>query len=137
MANEFPFFNKTVLGFENIAREAERLAKFDIHYPPYNVSVDEDETNYTIQLAVAGFKRSDLTVKLEDRKLVVSGKVEANDKPDVKYVHRGISSKKFTREFSLAEHLEVIGVSLEDGILSISLEKQVPEEAKPKTFEIK
>lgn len=137
MANDFQFFNKTVLGFENVLREAERIAKFDVQYPPYNVSVDADEMHYVIELAVAGFQKSDLSVKVEDRVLLVSGKKEQVDSTDVKYVHQGISSKKFTRQFSLAEHLEVVGVKLENGILSISLEKQIPDEAKPKTFDIK
>ena len=103
-------------------------------YPPHNV-VKLDEDNFVIELAVAGFDTKELGIETVENSLVITG--EKHDKDEREYSHKGISTRKFTRRFSLAEHVHVSGASLEHGILSISLERQIPEEKKPRTIKIK
>lgn len=137
MGNMNSIFNRTILGMDRLLEDAERFAKLgEASYPPYNVFTNKDETHYTIEVAVAGFSKDELEVALDDGTLTISGKSTSNEKPDVTFVHRGISTKKFTRKFKLMEHLEVQSVGLKDGILRVELIKNIPDAAKPKTFTI-
>jgi molecular chaperone IbpA len=106
-------------------------------YPPYNViKVDDDE--FWLEFAVAGFSKEEIKVTTKDGKLTISGERQDNPLPDGGvYVHKGIASRKFTRTFSLPQYFEVVNVTMEDGILYINLLEDVPEEKKPKEFEIK
>ena len=128
-----PFF----IGFN---RELDRLSKVHSHassstYPPYNVIETDDEDTYVIEIAVAGFAKEDLEITVKDQTLTVKG--EMKDPEHTKFVHKGIAARKFTREFALGEHIEVIGAKVENGMLEIVLERIVPEEEKPKTIKIK
>lgn len=102
-------------------------------YPPHNVIKHSDDS-FEIAIAVAGFCRDDLTVTLEKSQLTVEGKDQSTK--EVQYIHKGIGTRKFKKSFDLAEHIVVNNVLLENGILSISLKKIIPEELKPKVFEI-
>jgi molecular chaperone IbpA len=93
-----------------------------------------DEDRFVIELAVAGFAESELDIETVENSLVITG--EKSEKDEREYAHKGISARKFTRRFTLAEHVVVSGASLQNGILSISLEKQVPEEKKPRKIVI-
>lgn len=104
------------------------------NYPPHNV-VQYDETHYAIELAVAGFAESEVTVELNKNVLTVRGEQSVIE-ADVTYIHKGISNRDFTRTFPLADHIEVTGARVRNGILTISLEHTVPEELKPKTIAI-
>lgn len=135
----YNFTNRTILGMERFFEEVENFAKLgEVAYPPYNVITNKDETSYTIEVAVAGFSKDDVSVSLDDGVLIISGKLENTNtqSEDVTYVHKGISAKKFTRKFKLMEHLEVERVSLMNGVLRVQLVKNIPEAAKPKTFTI-
>lgn len=102
-------------------------------YPPYNIEVIGDN-NYNIALAVAGFSDQDLDITVEKGLLTIRGK---NSKEQAgKYLHQGIANSTFEQKFNLAEHVEVTGAELHDGLLSISLVKEVPEAMKPKTIAI-
>ena len=129
-----PFF----IGFN---RELDRLSRVHSHasnstYPPYNVIKTDDEDKFIIEIAVAGFAKEDLDITMKDQTLVIKGEIKDN-KDDAKFVHRGIAARKFTREFALGEYIEVSGAKVENGMLTIDLERIVPEEEKPKTIKIK
>ena len=102
-------------------------------YPPYNIEI-LDENKYAITLAVAGFLEEELDIKVEKGTLCVHG--EKKTKDEHKYLHQGINVAQFKREFSLADYVEVSGASLSNGLLSISLVKEIPEAMKPKTIAI-
>ncbi len=109
--------------------------RFDA-YPPYNIEkVGEDD--YKIVMAVAGFTLNDLTITAENENLTVSGKrEEKEDKETRTFLHRGIATRAFTRTFRLADHIKVTGAEMADGLLTVNLVREVPEEAKPRMIPI-
>ena len=104
-------------------------------YPPYNIN-KLDEFNYQIEMALAGFSKSDIEVKTVDGQLTIKS-IESETKDEKETLHRGISKRKFSRTFTLADDIKVNGAELKDGMLLIDLEKIVPEEKKPRTIDIK
>lgn len=112
-------------------------AKVTGNFPPYNLTKNEDATQYNLTLAVAGFDPEDIDVSVENNKLMIKGQAQAKNLPDgVSYVHKGIAERVFTKEFSLGEYVEVTSVTYENGLLDISLQLRVPEHKKPKKFSI-
>ncbi len=108
----------------------------DSKYPPHDI-IKYSDTKYMLTLALAGFKRSDLTIKLEDKTLTVSGLQKANeDEPVATYMHRGISARAFERTFTLAEHAVISDATYEDGLLSITIDIEVPDQLKPRIIDI-
>ena len=111
-------------------------------YPPHDLLKHSDDL-YVLNIAVAGFKRYDLKVHCEGRALEVSGTMSESVEPDengnktYEYVHQGIAKRDWVKKFNLAEYIEVKNVVLEDGILRIELVRNIPDNAKFKTFEIK
>ena len=105
------------------------------NYPPYNV-IKVDEDNFIVELAVAGFSKTDIDVSTADGKLTVKGELTTEDK-DSKFIHRGIAARKFTREWALGEYMEVKAAELKDGMLKIDIVRILPEEKKPKTIKVK
>jgi molecular chaperone IbpA len=105
------------------------------NYPPYNV-IKVDEDNFVVELAVAGFAKTDIDVSTADGKLTVKGELNTEDN-DSKFIHRGIAARKFTREWALGEYMEVKAAELKDGMLKIDIIRILPEEKKPKTIKIK
>ncbi len=102
-------------------------------YPPYNI-IKNDEDSYTVEMAVAGFHKEDLTIKLQDSVLTVEGdRAQASDR---EYLHKGIGTRSFTQTFVLAEYVEISKASLIDGVLTIDLIRELPEAKKAKTIEI-
>jgi len=127
-----PFF----IGFN---RQVARMNEVHNHavqqsYPPFDI-VKIDDDNFCINLAVAGFSKNDLSVSVEDQTLIIKGEIE-NDSED-KFIHKGIATRKFTRHFSLAEYIEVKSAEVENGMLCIMLEREIPEAKKPKQIKIK
>ena len=104
-------------------------------YPPYNIN-RIDDLNYQIEMALAGFSKTDIDIKYVDNQLTIKS-VDSEDKEEKETLHRGISKRKFSRTFTLAEDIKVNGAELKDGMLLIELEKIVPEEKKPRTIDIK
>jgi molecular chaperone IbpA len=102
-------------------------------YPPYNIE-RRDENNYRITLAVAGFAEKELNIEVRDRVLTIEGKREEETKTS--FLHQGIAGRSFQRHFQLAEHVEVKGAKLENGLLHVDLERIVPEERKPRRIAI-
>ena len=105
------------------------------NYPPYNV-IKVDEDNFVVELAVAGFAKTDIDLSTADGKLIVKGELNTEDN-DSKFIHRGIAARKFTREWALGEYMEVKSAELKDGMLKIDIVRILPEEKKPKTIKIK
>jgi molecular chaperone IbpA len=103
------------------------------NYPPYNiVQVNEDE--YFIELAVAGLDENDIEITQDQNTLVITGAIEVSE--DFNYLHKGIAGRNFRREFTLADHVEVVNADLKKGILLINLKRELPEAMKPKTIAI-
>ena len=109
--------------------------KQTVSYPPYNIN-RIDDLNYQIEMALAGFSKTDIDIKYADNQLTIKS-VDSEDKEEKETLHRGISKRKFSRTFTLAEDMKVNGAELKDGMLLIELEKIVPEEKKPRTIDIK
>ena len=117
--------------FDRLSRTASNLTNNS--YPPHDI-VQHSDTSYTISVAVAGFREDELDVSVENNVLTISG--TQKDRDEVNYVYKGISSKSFSKVLSLAEHVVVQGATYADGLLSIDIAVEVPEELKPRKIEI-
>ena len=117
---------------EVFSRFEESFKNVETAFPPYNLRKLNDD-QFVIELAVAGFNKNDISVTEEDGNLIVKG-----EQPEAEgdYIHKGIAGRKFTKTFSLAEHMEVTGADIKDGILYIGVMRNIPEHKKPKTIEI-
>jgi molecular chaperone IbpA len=125
--------NPYMIGWDTFFPKLETLAKTNsTSFPPYNVR-KVDDNNFIIELAVAGYNKSNLSITEEDCCVTVEGELpETNDE----YLHKGIAGRKFTRTFSLAEYMVTKECHLVDGMLLISIEKLIPDEKKPKAIQI-
>ncbi len=133
-----PLFRSTV-GFDRLNRlmESARAPENDSAYPPYNIE-KTDDNHYRITVAVAGFSEDDLDVTVKDNALSISGKIKHAEDGEAKrqFLHRGIAGRAFRLNFALADAVIVHSADLENGLLHVSLERVVPEEAKPRKIEI-
>lgn len=105
------------------------------NYPPYNI-IKIDDDNYKIEVAVAGFTKGEIDVQTHDGQLIIKGEKEDQEVLDVNYLHSGIGNRKFLRTFELSDYVEVASAEVKDGILTVDLERHVPESMKPKTIDI-
>ncbi|MFQ5508263.1 MAG: Hsp20 family protein [Leptospirillia bacterium] len=131
-----PLFRSTI-GFDRLAGlmdSAMADAGQSPGYPPYDVEVIGDD-HYQITMAVAGFTREELSIDVHDRSLTVTGK-KPEEKGEHKYLHRGIARRGFVQKFQLADYVKVTGAGLADGLLTVTLERELPETMKPRTIEI-
>lgn len=127
-----PFF----IGFDSILNKIDTINRSNAsNYPPYNL-IKTGEDTYVIELAVAGFKEEDFDIEVHNGVLTVSADVVDTGSTNTTYIHKGIAARSFTRKFTLADTIEVKGVSLEKGMLTIELLNVVPEEKKPKKISI-
>lgn len=128
-------FNDFFVGFDRLFDHLNSASQITAStYPPYNLRKGEEEGEVFLELALAGFKKEDLSIVLEDRKLKIEGQSRHHDKES--YIYQGIAGRSFTREFMLALDVEVNEVLFENGILTIRLVQEIPEEKKPKKLEI-
>ena len=121
--------------FDHFNNTLEYTVKQQTSYPPYNIN-KIDDLNYQVEMALAGFGKDDIEIKYADNQLTIKS-VDSDDKDEKDVIHRGISKRKFSRTFTLADDIKVNGAKLKDGMLLIDLEKIVPEEKKPRTIDIK
>ncbi|MBB4227035.1 Hsp20 family protein [Rhizobium mongolense] len=130
-----PLFRSSI-GFDRMlnALEAASRAETSDSWPPYDI-VKTGENDYRIVMAVAGFSQDELAMTQEQNMLIVSGQKANGD--DVQYLHRGIGSGSFQRRFELADHVRVMGAGLVNGLLTIDLKREIPEEMKPRQIEIR
>ena len=127
------FPRSSFVGFDHLFNELEHVARHaNDHYPPHNI-LRTGDTDYLIELAVAGFSREELSIEVKDRTLTIFGEHESKGR---EYIHRGISTKKFKRTFRLSEHVHVNGADFKDGVLSVELKYVVPEALRPRKIEI-
>jgi molecular chaperone IbpA len=124
--------NRALIGFDQLFDTLEYKAT--TNYPPYNI-IKSDEDNYTIEVAVAGFKKKEITVQVDNNKLSVKGSKEKED-TKVQYLHHALSARNFTHQFTIAENMVIKSAALEDGVLKVLLERIVPESKKVRTIEI-
>lgn len=131
-----PLFRQSI-GFDRFNDLFESALRNDANssFPPYNVEKHGDD-QYRIIVAAAGFQESDLDLQVERGVLTISGGKRENSAENVTYLHQGIAQRAFKLSFRLADHIEVKGAALTNGLLSIDLERIVPEEAKPKRIPI-
>lgn len=130
-----PLYRQSI-GFDHLANLIEQLAtsEGDNGFPPYNIE-RLDENEYRITMAVAGFASDDLNIEVKEGTLSVRGEKKP-DTADKAYLHRGIAARNFERRFRLAEHVEVSGAALENGLLHVDLKREIPEAMKPRTIKI-
>jgi molecular chaperone IbpA len=124
------------VGFDNIFNELERLVEGTQpapSFPPHNI-LKVNDTNYVVELAVAGFGKDEIDIQLEDGNLIIKG--EKKDKEGLEYVYRGIATRAFTKKIRLMETIEVRGAEFKDGILRIGLENIIPDHKKPRKIQI-
>ena len=136
-----PLFHTTV-GFDRLNRMLEGANRVDErvpNYPPYNIEKVSDDA-YRIIMAVAGFGEGDIELTQHENALTVTGKAQENhkegDKDAAKMLHQGIARRGFQRRFDLADYIRVTGANMENGMLYVDLEREVPEEMKPRRIEI-
>ena len=131
MEELFRDLNRFAIGFEPMIA---RVTSNPVTYPPYNLT--HDEHGYKLELAVAGFKMEELEIYLtNDRILMVRGS-KSEDQNNRNWIHRGIAARDFERQFNLAEHIKVISAKMEDGLLIIELEREIPESSKGRVIPI-
>lgn len=131
-----PLYRSTV-GFDRLVQLLDSVTGFDAEapaYPPYNIERTGDN-EYRITMAVAGFADGELKLEVKEQTLTVKGEKAPEDKGRV-FLHRGIAARAFERRFQLADHVEVRGADMKDGLLHIDLVRNVPERLKPRTIAI-
>ena len=132
---DFTPFRHSTVGFDRLFDLLENgiTAQVSDSYPPFDL-VQDGEDKYRITLAVAGFAQNEIDVTQQQNLLIVSGRKRDDD--DGRYIHRGIAARAFERRFGLADYVQVRNAELKDGILSIELEREVPEEMRPRKIAI-
>ena len=134
---DFSPLYRTSVGFDRLATMMSSATRQDQgnSYPPYNIRT-MGEDHYQITMAVAGFSEDDIDVTTEQNRLLVTGSRAEDTEEKGEYLHRGIATRSFERRFNLADHVRVIAASLENGLLHIDLEREIPEAMKPRTIKI-
>ena len=129
--------NRALIGFDQMFDQMERRFANSVsnNYPPHNI-LKTGENQYEIQLAVTGFEKSEISVTVESNVLVVKGESMTTDYAPDQYLHRGLATRDFVKEFPLAEHIEVVGAETKNGMLTVKLVRNIPESAKPKIIDI-
>ena len=128
---------RSAVGFDRLANLLEAAAKAESAggYPPYNIESVGDQA-YRVEIAVAGFRPDELDIQVKENLLTVTGRKTANDEGK-RYLHRGLAERNFERRFQLADYVFVTDAQLQDGLLCISLKRELPEAMKPRRVEIK
>ena len=126
------FLNRTI-GFEEVFTRFFQMEEYNSAYPFYNIKKVDDE-NYILEMALAGYKKSDIKVEVEDGVLSISGSAET---ADTKYIHKGVAQRAFKKRLQLSQYVECKGAKLEDGMLKVELFYNPPENKKAKEIKIK
>ena len=132
--------SRALIGFDQMFDQMERRYSNSVsnNYPPHNI-LKTGENQYEIQIAVTGFEKSEIAVTVESNVLTVKGEGAESvrhEQPEIVYLHRGLATRDFVREFPLAEHIEVAGEEIRNGMLIVKLIRNIPESAKPKIIDI-
>lgn len=136
---DFAPLYRSAIGFDHLASLLDNISSNDrtaSGYPPYNIELVNDD-KYRITMAIAGFTEDDVSVEVENNTLTVASTREEEKSEDRKnFLHRGIAERNFRRQFKLAEHIQVTGARMENGLLHIDLVREIPEAMKPRQIEI-
>jgi len=137
-STDFSPLYRSFIGFDHLAGLIDKASRSEKQssYPPYNVElIAEDQ--YRITMAIAGFADEELEIESKQNTLVVTGtKANNNPKSNRKFLHQGIAERNFERKFQLGDHVKVIGAFMENGLLNIDLEREIPEALKPRKIAI-
>jgi molecular chaperone IbpA len=137
-AFDFAPFRRSTVGFDRLfdMLENSSMGQGQENYPPFDL-IKKGENDYCIELAVAGFKPGEIDITAQQNVLIVSGrKDEESEDKGSSYIYRGIATRSFERRFALADHIQVKGADMKDGLLSIELVREIPEAMKPKKINI-
>jgi molecular chaperone IbpA len=137
-AFDFAPFRRSTVGFDRLfdMLENSSLGQGQENYPPFDL-IKLGDNDYRIELAVAGFKPDEIDITAQQNVLIVSGrKKEDDEQKGDNYIYRGIATRSFERRFALADHIQVRGADMKDGLLAIELKREIPEAMKPKKIEI-
>jgi molecular chaperone IbpA len=137
-AFDFSPYRRSTVGFDRLfdMLENSSFGASQENYPPFDL-IKKGDNDYCIQLAVAGFKADEIDITAQQNVLVVSGrKNEESEEKSNDFIYRGIANRSFERRFALADHIQVRGADLKDGMLSIELVREIPEAMKPKKINI-
>ena len=134
---DFSPLYRTSVGFDRLASLMSSATRQDQGntYPPYNIRITSED-HYRITMAVAGFSEDEIDITSEQNRLLVTGNRADEPEEQGEYLHRGIATRSFERRFNLADHVRVVGATLENGLLHIDLEREIPEAMKPRTIRI-
>jgi molecular chaperone IbpA len=133
IADLFPRLDRLSIGWSPLLETLKEVTNNKPSYPPYDVIALEDDTNL-LNVAVAGFAKTELSIRIQDSVLTVEGQKE--DKQKGLMVYQGIAARDFKLELAIAEFWEVIGAEIKDGLLTVTFKKELPEEKKPKVIDI-
>ena len=141
LANFFPNLESWAVGFDRPMRLLDEMSNAltgrNTSFPPYNIKQLGDD-RYQIEMAVAGFSKKDLKIELANNQLSIEGSQESStESEESNYLYKGIAARQFKQCFALEDHVKVLGSELKDGVLKIELERQIPEEKRPRSIEIK
>ncbi|MGF1701895.1 heat shock chaperone IbpA [Photobacterium makurazakiensis] len=133
---DFTPLYRSAIGFDRLFNQMEKnVSNANAGYPPYNIE-QQDENHYRITMAVAGFAEEQLDITQQQNKLIVCGTREASEGEVRQYLYQGIAERDFERKFQLADYVKVVGAQMENGLLHIDLEREIPEEQKPRKIAI-
>ena len=131
-----PMFSNRVLGFETLVDRLERISnESQSGYPPYNIF--KDGLKFMIEIALAGIDKKDVDIELCDGVLTIKHDGPKEDDSAEEALHKGIAKRAFKLKFTLAEDLEVLGAAIKNGLLTVNLERVVPDHKKPRVIEVK
>jgi molecular chaperone IbpA len=132
--------SRALIGFDQMFDQMERRYSNSVsnNYPPHNI-LKTGENKYEIQIAVTGFEKDEIAVTVESNVLTVKGEGAESvrhEQSEIVYLHRGLASRDFVREFPLAEHIEVLGAEIRNGMLIVKLIRNIPESEKPRIINV-
>lgn len=137
-STDFSPLYRSYIGFDHLAGLIDKASRADKQssYPPYNIELLAED-KYRITMAIAGFVEEELEIESQQNSLVVTGtKTPASEEKTKTFLHQGIAERNFERKFQIGDHVKVIGASLENGLLHIDLEREIPEALKPRKIAI-
>jgi len=129
---------RSSVGFDRMQRALEAASRLDNaanSYPPYDIEVSGEDA-YRITLAVAGFSQDDIEITVKENSLEITAQAKTDDTEEREFLHRGIARRAFERRFELADHVKVVGASMDNGLLHVDLVHEIPQSLKPRTIEI-